>query len=221
MNAARIIVTLGIVMSHPHYEMPQALYAAYKHASSQKFYPLGTVRCSGDVMFRSQLARDLGCLLDVDETVVAWLCLPVEVSTSDGVHVPDVMVDYDDGRRVFLDACDEEGDASVSEGAACSRIHHRFVPREEIEAGCRLVNAKDMLRYANYRTPLNDRMRLLAALEEAGSLAISECMHLFREVQPMTGISWMLLNRMISADLDDRMLGPETALRRFTAGGVR
>lgn len=214
-------MVLGIVMSHPHYEMPQALYAAYKHASSQKFYPLGTVRCSGDVMFRSQLSRDLGCLLDVDETVVAWLCLPVEIPTSDRVHVPDVMVDYDDGTRVFLDACDEEGDASVSEAAACSRIHHRFVPRAEIETGCRLANAKDMLRYASYRTPLNDRMRLLATLEEAGSLSIAECMHLFREVQPMTGVSWMLLNRMISADLDERMLGPETMLRRFTAGGAR
>jgi hypothetical protein len=203
--------------------MPQALYAAYKHASSQKFYPLGTVRCSGDVMFRTQLARELGCLLDVDETVVAWLCLPVEVPTSDGVHVPDVMVDYDDGRRVFLDACEEEGPdlAVISEGAACSRIHHHFVSRAEIEIGCRLANAKDLLRYARYRTPLNDRIRLLAALEEAGSLSIGECMQLFREVQPMTGISWMLLNRMISADLDERMLGPETMLRRFTAGCAR
>ncbi|MBB3394195.1 hypothetical protein [Rhizobium sp. BK060] len=206
-------------MSHPHFEMPQALYAAYKHALSQKFYPLGTVRCSGDVMFRSQLARDLGCLLDVDDHVVAWLCLPTEFPTSDGVHVPDFVVDYDDGRRVFLDACGEVGSASVSEGAACSHVHHRFVSREETEVGCRLANAKDMLRYTNYRTPLNDRMRLLAALEEAGSLAIGQCMHLFREVQPMTGISWMLLNRMISADLDERMLGPETMLRRFALGG--
>ena len=208
-------------MSHPHFEMPQALYAAYKHASSQKFYPVGTVRCSGDPMFRSQLARDLGCLLDVDETVVAWQCLPVEFATVDGTHVPDLMVDHEDGKRLFLDVCEEEGEVGVSEAAACSHIHHRFVPREEIETGCRLANAKDMLRYANYRTPLNDRMRLLASLEEAGSLTISECLHLFREVQPMTGISWMLLSRMISADLDERMLGPETSLRRFSAGGAR
>ncbi len=208
-------------MSHSHFEMPQALYAAYTHANTQKFYPLSTIRCSGDPMFRSQLARDLGCLLDVDDHVVAWLCLPVEFPTADGVHVPDLMVDYDDGKRLFLDACEEEGQAIVSEAAACRHIHHNFVPREEIETGCRLANAKDMLRYASYRTPLNDRMRLLATLEEAGSLSIAECMHLFREVQPMTGISWMLLNRMISADLDERMLGPETMLRRFTAGGAR
>jgi hypothetical protein len=202
-------------MSHPHFEMPQALYAAYKHALSQKFYPLGTVRCSGDVMFRSQLARDLGCLLDVEDRVVAWMCLPVEVATSSGVHVPDFMVDYGDGRRIFLDACDEVGDVVISDAAACSRIHHRFVPRSEIDAGFRLANAKDILRYANFRTPLNDRMRLLAALEEAGSLSIGECMPLFREVQPMTGLSWMLLQRLIAVDLDEQMLGPETALRRF------
>ncbi|MBO9126927.1 hypothetical protein J5283_24730 [Rhizobium sp. 16-488-2a] len=201
--------------------MPQALYAAYKHASSQKFYPLGTVRCTGDHMFRSQLARDLGCLLDVDDQVVAWLCLPVQFSTIDGIHVPDFMVDYENGKRFFLDVCEDEGDASVAEGAACNQLYHRFVPREEIETGFRLANAKDILRYANYRTPLNDRMKLLAALEEAGSVSIGECMHVFREVQPMTGISWMLLNRMISADLDERMLGPETMIRRFASGGAR
>ncbi|MFJ6326116.1 MULTISPECIES: hypothetical protein [Hyphomicrobiales] len=208
-------------MSHQHFEMPQALHAAYKHAISQKFYPLGTVRCSGDVMFRTQGARDLGCLLDVDDDIVAWLCLPIEFPTCDGVHVPDFMVDYRNGRREFLDACDLDGDAAVSEGAACSHIHHRFISRGEIEEGWRLANAKDMLRYAHYRTPLNDRLRMLAVLDEVGSMAIGDCMNLFREVQPMTGISWMILNRLISVDLDERMLGPETVLRRFVAGGPR
>ena len=203
------------VVSHPHYEMPQALYAAYNQALANNFYPRGTVRCSGDVMFRSQLARDLACLLDVDDAVVAWLCLPGEIRTTDGVHIPDLMVDYEDGKRVFLDACEEFGDEAISEGAVCSRLHHRYVARAEIETGCRLANAKDLLRYAHFRTPLNDRMRLLAALEEAGSLAIGECLGLFREVQPMTAVSWMLLNRMIAADLDEHMLGPETVLHRF------
>ena len=166
-------------------------------------------------MFRSQLARDLACLLDVDDRVVGWMCLPGEIKTLEGVHVPDLMADYDDGRRVFLDACEENGDPAVTEGAACMRLYHRYVPRSEIEAGFRLSNARDLLRYATYRTPLNDRMRILAAIEEAGSLPIGECLQLSREVQPMTAISWMLLHRFLMADLDDRMLGPETVLRRF------
>jgi hypothetical protein len=62
---------------------------------------------------------------------------------------------------------------------------------------------------------------MLAVLDEVGSMAIGDCMNLFREVQPMTGISWMILNRLISVDLDERMLGPETVLRRFVAGGPR
>lgn len=38
----------------------------------QIFYPLGTVRCDGPVLFRDQLARDIACLLDVDDDAL-WI----------------------------------------------------------------------------------------------------------------------------------------------------
>ena len=202
-------------MSHPHFDVPKALSAAYSQAVVNNFYPKGAVRCSGDLMFRSQLARDLACIVDVDEKVVAWMCLPGEIRTSEGSHVPDLMVDYGNGRRIFLDSSEDEGDVSITEAAACGQLHHRFVSRAEIEGGYRLANARDILRYANYRTPLNDRVRLLAVLDEAGSLTIAECLSVFREVQPMTGVAWMILHRLIETDLDTRMLGPESVLRRF------
>jgi len=202
-------------MSYSHIEMPAALYAAYSEASTKQFYPKGTVRCSGDPMFRSQLARDLACMLDVDREVVAWLCLPIELNADFGPHVPDVMVDYQDGKRVFLDAVEEEGSCDIAEAAAIAGIHHRFVTRTSIQEGFRLQNARDLLRYANYRTPLNDRVRLLAILDDAGSVSIGECLTVFREVQPMTGVAWMILHRMIETDLDAAMIGPESVLRRF------
>ncbi|MGB8290908.1 MAG: hypothetical protein WCE42_23910 [Rhizobium ruizarguesonis] len=203
-------------MSHSHFEMPPAIYAAYEEASKQSYYPRGTVRCSGVPLFRSQLARDLGCLLDVDPNVVAWLCLPAEIKTDGGVHVPDFLVDYEDGSRTFIDASDQEGARDVTDAAAIAGFRHRFIPRNQIEAGFRLQNARDLLRYANCRTPLNDRIRLLAVLDEAGSLSIADCLHVFREVPPMTAISWMVLNRTLMVDLDDAMIGPETLVRRFT-----
>jgi hypothetical protein len=202
-------------MSHSHFEMPSALYDAYSKASTQTFYPAVTVRCSGDPMFRSQLARDLGCLLDVDRRVVAWMCLPRQLDAEIGFHVFDFLVTYDDGTNVYLDAVDDQGSADVTEAAAAAGLRHRFECRGEIEHGFRLLNARDLLRYARWRTPLNDRVRMLAVLDEAGSLQVGECMGLFREVAPMTGIAWMTLHRMIEIDLDETIIGPVTVVRRF------
>jgi hypothetical protein len=56
---------------------------------------------------------------------------------------------------------------------------------------------------------------MLSALEEAGSLTVAECLNVFREVQPMTGVSWMVLHRLIAVDLEETMIGPETVIRRF------
>lgn len=138
-------------MSQSRIEMPAALYGAYAEANGQLFYPRGTVRCTAFPMFRSQLARDLGCLLDVDRRVIGWLCLPTEFDSDFGPHVPDFMVDFDDGSRVFMDAVVGEGNPSVSEAAAIARVRHRFVSKRQIEQGFRLQNARDILLYADYR----------------------------------------------------------------------
>ncbi|MCQ1572714.1 hypothetical protein NFO65_18455 [Neorhizobium galegae] len=203
------------MMGHSHIETPAALAAAYEHASSQLYYPRGTVRCSVDPMFRTRGARDLGCILDVDPNVVAWLCLPLEFATDLGQHVPDFLVDYEGGVRVYLDAVDEVERPEIKEGAALAGLRYRGVPRAEVRAGHRLANARDMLRYACTRTPLNDRIRMLSFLDEAGSMTIADSLGVFREVPPLTGVSWMILHRLLSVDLDDAPLGPETVLRRF------
>lgn len=203
------------MMSNPHFETPAALYAAYEVASTKLYYPRGTVRCSADPMFRSRPARDLGCILDVDPDVVGWLCLPLEFQTELGPHVPDFLVDYEDGARLYLDAVEEAVAPEIPEGAALAGLRYRAVPRREVEEGFRLANARDMLRYARCRTPLNDRIRMLSVLEEAGALAVSDCFQVFREVQPMTGISWMALHRLLSLDLDEAMIGPDTIVRRY------
>ncbi|TBY90630.1 hypothetical protein E0H40_13800 [Rhizobium leguminosarum bv. viciae] len=190
------------------------LDAAFREASLNVFFPLATVRCPDQSAFRSQIARDLGCLLDVDETVVAWSCLCFGVHVEDRVHVVDFMVDHIDGTREFLDAVEFFGDPAVTETIACMRRRHRFVMPHEIYSGHRLQNAKDLLHYARRRTPSNDRVRLLAALNEAGSMAIGETFSLFREVPPLTAIAWMALHRFISIDLDDALIGPDTLIRR-------
>ncbi|OHV76813.1 hypothetical protein [Ensifer sp. LCM 4579] len=197
-----------------------ALDVARRDAATKVFFPCSTVRCAETAVFRTQLARDLGCLLDVDEEVAQWCCLPLALDVGGGVHVPDFVVDYHDGTRLLVDAAEKDGSSEIGEAAASEGIRHRFVLRSEMESGFRLQNAKDLLRYAGHRTPLNDRIRLLAALEEAGSLSIAETFNLFREVQPLTGISWMILHRFIQTNLDESLLGPETVIRRYQSRGL-
>jgi hypothetical protein len=202
-------------MSHPHSPIRTSLSVSFDEANARVFPPRQTVRCAHHPVFRTQLARNLGCLLDVDDDVVAWSCLPAEIPLDDMVWVPDFLVEYADGCRIYLDACDEQGSLLVSEAAACRGLLHRFVDRSSVNAGHRLHNAKDLLRYANCRTPLNDRVRLMAAIDEVSSLTVAECLNLFREVPPMTGIAWLVLHRFISVDLDEAPIGPATVVQRF------
>lgn len=151
----------------------------------------------------------------VDDDVVGWSCLGFGFPIGGRAHVADFVVHHGDGTWAAIDAVEVRGDPALTAAAEHFGIDHRFFPRSEIERGFRLQNAKDMLRYARYRTPLNDRVRLLAALEENGTIAVAEAFSLFREVQPMTGISWLVLNRFIRVDLDEAVLGPDTVVRLF------
>ena len=191
------------------------LEAVFLRASTNTFYPRATVRCPNEPVFRTQLARDLGCLLDVDDAVVAWSTLCFSLRVDGRLHIPDVLVTYEDGMTEFLDAVEFVGDPAVTEAFACTQRRHRYVPRPTIEEGWRLQNAQDLLRYARNRTPLNDRIRLLAAIDDAGSLTVADSFNLFRETPPMTGVAWMVLHRFISVDLDEAPIGPETTIRRF------
>lgn len=92
---------------------------------------------------------------------------------------------------------------------------YRLLERDEIYGGFRLRNAKDLLRYAGTVTPLGDRLRLLAALDEHGSLPVAECLKAFQEVRPAAGIASLILHDYVEVDLDDAPIGPETAVRRI------
>lgn len=181
------------------------------------FYPSATVRCEGGKVFRSQAARDVGCLLDVDPTVVSWRCMPPSLAQLD--HSADFEVIYDDGRVILLDSHDRElpTDATPYKEAARLRgAEYRCLSRDDVHGGFRLRNAKDLLRYGNYAVPLGDRLRLLGALDENGSMPIAECLNAFQETKPVAGLAALILNRYLEVDLDDAPLGPETVVRRIS-----
>ena len=94
---------------------------------------------------------------------------------------------------------------------------HRYRPVAMIDFAdsFRLRNAKDLLRYGFYRPPLGDRIRLLAGIEEMGSLTIAECLSAIREGRPMPTLASLILQRFLEVDLDDELLNPETQVRRI------
>ena len=69
-----------------------AIESVRAEAAALSFHPRGTVRCAGTPLFRNQLARDLGCFLDVDPDVGEWSCLPLVLRNGGQSHVPDFWV---------------------------------------------------------------------------------------------------------------------------------
>lgn len=187
------------------------------HASRYGFYPRGTVRCTGVPCFRSQAARDLGCLLDLDPNVDTWNCLPLTLTDQCDVHVPDFAV-YRDGKILLMDVLtsDRPSVASFVEDAARRNGYlHCAIDILKIGEGPRILNARDLLRYAKTQCALGDRIRLLAALEEHGSMPLIECLSAFQETRPVAGLAALVLGRFVSMELDEERIGPSTTVSRI------
>ncbi|MFS8147627.1 hypothetical protein [Rhizobium sp. BR 249] len=177
---------------------------------ARPYYPLQTVRSVGPVVFRNQVARDYACLLDVDDDVVEWHCLP-QIHYTDKVREADFHVTRTDG-SVVVDVVTADGNPPP-----WTRIpvgyRHELVVAADIPA-IRLRNARDLLRYASYRVTLSDRVRLLAALDDQGSLSVAECLSIFMDTRPIAGLAQLVLSRFVEIDLDTALIGPETQVRR-------
>lgn len=177
--------------------------------------PYGGVRCEGPIRFRSPLARDMGCLLDLDPDLRSWRCLPLTLNNGSKEHVPDFAVDRGN-HHVLCDVVPRKGKKPpdwAEQAAEQQGYAYEAVPEEQIR-GVHLENARDLLRYANARVTLGDRLRVLAALDERGSMTIAECMSAFREADPIGSLAALVLHRFVEIDLDEARIGPETQVRR-------
>ncbi|MBM2715250.1 hypothetical protein JQK88_29375 [Mesorhizobium caraganae] len=183
-------------------------------AARLHFHPRGTVRCVGGPLFRNRAARDLGCLLDLDLAVVEWSCLPLVLERRGDSHVPDFLVVREEGTSI-VDAASGSSPLEPWIENAAAEAGYRYDVQSTIIPGHRLANAMDLLRYARWHCPLGDRVRLLAALDEHGSLTVAECLAAFHETVPIAGLSSLVLRRFVEIDLDEARIGPETAVRRI------
>jgi hypothetical protein len=179
-----------------------------------------TVKGPGHPTFRSKAVRDLSAILDLNRSVLTWSCNPPPLTVGGRDHAPDLRMQDTDGGLWMLDAFDRKLPAEavvIAEAAAQLSYRYRVIDRSEIYDGFRLRNAVDLLRYAGHNVPLGDRVRLLAALDENGSLSFADCLRVIRETQPIAALASLILQELVEVELDEALIGPETMVRRIRA----
>ncbi|MEY9780320.1 hypothetical protein [Sinorhizobium fredii] len=188
----------------------------HKVTLSPIYSPMATIKCDGRAQFRSQQARDFACLLDLDPEVARWSTAPPLLRNGDDEYQLDFVVLTENG-SFLIDVGQEEPSPPIWLSSAIESMGHRYRPVAMINFAdsFRLRNAKDLLRYGFYRAPLGDRIRLLAGLEEMGSLTIAECLSAIREGRPMPTLASLILQGFLEIDLDDALISPETQVRRI------
>ena len=204
---------------HPQYQLSKLLQHTRDEAAALFFPPKNTMRCIGPAIFRTRLARDLGCLLDVDPSVTSWTCLPLVLSRRSHHHVPDFLVARSEGVSL-LDTLPSLGKRPLPDwiGEAARSMGYQYETCQEAEllGSIRLENARDLLQYGSYRASLGDRVRILALLEENGSLPLSSCLETVRSGHDAIAvIASLALQRFIEIELDDARIGPSTIVSRF------
>ncbi len=180
--------------------------------------PLNFLYCNGPIMFRTQGALDMACLLENDPNVISWYCDPPPLFNERQQHQPDFLVVTKTG-HLLLDVFEYVYPPQWAEEAAKARsdfyqvIDVCHLPRT------RLRNAKDLQRYAGREVALGDRVRLLIALGKKPFLTVEQAYKLFLDTEPMAGLASLMLQRFVSIDIDDEPIGPKSKVRLWTEQG--
>lgn len=172
-------------------------------------------RCVGRFIARDQLARDVACLLEFEDTVSSWNCRSLEFRQGLDTYRPDFVAERSQDILVIDAIGQHRPPPWISEAVRAENYTYQTWSRGDIDP-IRLKNCKDLLRYAGTEVRLGDRIRLLSALEDQGSLTFSECLQMMRESQPICALANMILARFIEIDLDAALLGPDTSVRKFS-----
>jgi len=189
-----------------------------EEASNLSFPPKNVMRCSGASIFRTQAARDVGCLLDVDPSVTLWQCLPDVLTHRGRHHVPDFAV-HRASSSTLIDVVSpmrRPPPAWARMAAEKLGFAYEILREADLCGDVRLENARDLLQYAHYRATLGDRVRILGLIEEHGSQPLSACLLMVRNSHDAIGVvAALTLRRFIEMDLDEARIGPHTRVSAF------
>ncbi|WP_312412399.1 hypothetical protein [Shinella sp.] len=179
--------------------------------------PVATLKAIGRPVFRSQEARDYACLLDLDPDVVSWQSFThplTDIGECRDHHYVDLEVQTATA-SLMVEVC--TGDAEAPSWLPCTLkecgFRYRMVRFSELNP-VRVANARDLIRYAKREATLGDRLRVLSALDEMGTLTLTECLTAVREGRAMETIASLILRGHVEVDLDENLLAPDTVVRR-------
>lgn len=172
-------------------------------------------RCVGPVKLRSELARDIACLLDFDESVSSWACQRQNFQCGFDTYRPDFIAEREHDILVMNVITRRRTPPWIAGCVVDQGFKYREISRGDVDP-IRLKNCRDLIHYAGRDVTLGDRVRVIAALDHEGTLSVADCLTLFRETRPIVGLANMALERFVSLDLDTALIGPDTAVRKFS-----
>lgn len=185
----------------------------------RSFPPHPTLKCLGQPLFRNQNARDYACILDLDPEVISWKCMPAAIVNDSNAlrprwwHVDFAVETSSDAFLVEIWQTTTGGPTWLPKVAERMGYRLQNISVREIDSVL-LRNSKDLMRYVGSEVPLGDRVRILAALDEIGSLTLAESLSVIRESKPMHSIAAMILSGVLEVDLSVALLGPDSVVRR-------
>ena len=119
---------------------------AWKPApQGQAFYPSATIRCYGPAVFRNQFARDVACLLDIDDAIDEWRCQPLPFSDGQEFYRPDFVANVKN-RIIVINAMTNGTPSWIERAVRADGHQYEAVHRPELPL-IRLKNAKDLRKH--------------------------------------------------------------------------
>jgi len=182
-------------------------------------FPSATLKCRGRALYRSQEASDYACLLELDPDVTAWRCITQPFFNEPSARTPLLRyVDFAVERAeeyLLVDVWRGPPETNTWLPGVAERLGYTYQPISISDIDpIRIRNARDLVRCGGKEVGLGDRVRILAGLDEMGSLSLAECLGAVREGDPMASIANMIIRGMLEVDLDEKLLEPDTIVRR-------
>ncbi|QDG93268.1 hypothetical protein NIBR502774_12585 [Rhizobium sp. NIBRBAC000502774] len=183
------------------------------------FSPYSTLKCLGEPLFRNKHSRAYACLLDLDPDVITWKCMPEAIVNDSNAARPrwwhvDFAVETSEEALIVNIWQTSTGGPGWLPGVV-DRMGYRLQQVSMLDLDpVRLQNAVDLMRYVGSEVPLGDRVRLLAALDEVGTLTLAESLSVIRESRPMHSVASLILSGILEVDLSEALLGPDSVVRR-------
>ncbi|WP_157944546.1 hypothetical protein [Mangrovicella endophytica] len=169
------------------------------------------LRCIGDAILPTPLAVDVARILDTDGDVERWASRRVEPL---GAPLPGVVFDVVRASGHEQIRLLEDGATNVVRECDPDDVPVRVMGRRDIDP-VRLENAKLILPYARWRVSLDDRIRLLAVVDEEGSVTLGECLSILRNTsRPIAAVASLALARVVDLELDAPLGSRTRVIRR-------